>query len=386
MMLFSATKVLGIACLLSTMVLGFHDSQGQISVIRVGLNERMSESSVLISPHAGSYLVKDGAGVTVYQCRTDDVVSVQAVGDSIVVRGVYGMDIRTNAMTLLGSGLRPAFILKLSRDGKEMRYRGDLYVTSLAGKLTLVNTVDLDTYVSRVVQSEVGNSAVESYYPVQSILCRTFAMGHLKRHEAQGFDVCDHQHCQVYEGKKEANEAIVKATAATSGIVLADTSFRPILAAYHANCGGQTANSQDVWVESRPYLVSVSDTFCLNERSANWVDSIAITDLKKFVGTEVDSLVTEGFRWTQSTRQSKLMVGNKVFKVADVRRNFKLKSAFFDMEVKGDLALFKGKGFGLGVGLCQQGAMKMAQKGFTFSEILGHYYSGVSLVNISQLR
>jgi stage II sporulation protein D len=54
--------------------------------------------------------------------------------------------------------------------------------------------------------------------------------------------------------------------------------------------------------------------------------------------------------------------------------------------VKGDVALFKGKGFGHGVGLCQQGAMKMAQKGFTFSEILGHYYSGVSLVNISQLR
>ena len=75
MMLFSATKVLGIACLLSTMVLGFHDSQGQISVIRVGLNERMSESSVLISPHAGSYLVKDGAGVTVYQF-TEKQVSV----------------------------------------------------------------------------------------------------------------------------------------------------------------------------------------------------------------------------------------------------------------------------------------------------------------------
>ena len=64
----------------------------------------------------------------------------------------------------------------------------------------------------------------------------------------------------------------------------------------------------------------------------------SVADLKKFVGTEVDSLVTEGFRWTQSTRQSKLMVGNKVFKVADVRRNFKLKSAFFDMEVKGDVA------------------------------------------------
>ncbi len=386
MMVSQFVKLLRITCLVGMMVLGFYTSHGQTSVIRVGLNDRMTESSVLISPHAGSYLVKDGAGTTVYQCRTDDVVAVQAVGDSIVVRGVYGMDIRTNAMTLVGSGVRPAFILKLSRDGKETRYRGDLTITSVAGKLTLVNTVDLDTYVSRVVQSEVGNSAVESYYPVQSILCRTFAMGHLKRHEAQGFDVCDHQHCQVYEGKKEPNEAIVKATAATSGIVLADTSFRPILAAYHSNCGGQTANSQDVWVESRSYLVSVSDTFCLKERSATWVDSIAVADLKKFVGTEVDSLVTEGFRWTQSTRQSKLMVENKVFKVADVRRNFKLKSAFFDMEVKGDVALFKGKGFGHGVGLCQQGAMKMAQKGFTFSEILGHYYSGVSLVNISQLR
>lgn len=358
----------------------------QTNTVKVGINDRITESGVLVAPLLGKYVVLDEDGDTLYFFRTDDVVSVQAVGDSIVVRGVYGMDTRTLFITITGTGQTPSFILRNEGDGKEFSHQGDLKVHAVANRLVLVNVIDIDAYVARVVQSEVGDGAESEYYKIQSIICRTYVMGNRGRHSAQGFDVCDHQHCQMFDGKKQPNEVVMKATAATSAIVMVDTSMRPILAAYHANCGGQTANAQDVWTESRTYLVSVSDTFCTDQRSANWSEQISLEAFIAYVGSDSDTMLRDGFVWQQSQRLPLFELGADRFRTVDMRREFQLRSAFFSMEVKQDQVQLSGRGFGHGVGLCQQGAMKMARQGFTYGEILGHYYSGVSLVNVSALK
>ncbi len=354
--------------------------------IRVGINDRVTEANVLISPSEGKYSVKNEAGENIYDFRSDDVLSVQAVGDSLAVRGVYGLDRKVAGLGLNAAMAPATLLLKFTRDGKEQRYAGDMTVIAKGNRLILVNTMDLDAYVSRVVQSEVGTGAVEEYYKIQSIICRTYAMGNMGRHAEQGYDVCDHQHCQVFDGKKQLTETVVKAAAATSGIVMADTAHRPILAAFHANCGGQTANAQDVWTDARSYLVSVSDTFCLDQRSALWKDTLYVDGLKAFVGSDVDSLLVDGLTWTQPKRAAHWELGGQKFRTSELRREFKLRSTFFDMVIKEGMVHVSGRGFGHGVGLCQQGAMQMAKSGFTYGEILGHYFTGVALVNTSTLK
>lgn len=354
--------------------------------IRVGINDRVTEANVLISPSEGKYSVKNEAGENIYDFRSDDVLSVQAVGDSLAVRGVYGLDRKVAGLGLTAAMAPATLLLKFTRDGKEQRYAGDMTVIAKGNRLILVNTMDLDAYVSRVVQSEVGTGAVEEYYKIQSIICRTYAMGNMGRHAEQGYDVCDHQHCQVFDGKKQLTETVVKAAAATSGIVMADTAHRPILAAFHANCGGQTANAQDVWTDARSYLVSVSDTFCLDQRSALWKDTLYVDGLKAFVGSDVDSLLVDGLTWTQPKRAAHWELGGQKFRTSELRREFKLRSTFFDMVIKEGMVHVSGRGFGHGVGLCQQGAMQMAKSGFTYGEILGHYFTGVALVNTSTLK
>ena len=354
--------------------------------IRVGINDRVTEANVLISPSEGKYSVKNEAGENIYDFRSDDVLSVQAVGDSLAVRGVYGLDRKVAGLGLTAAMAPASLLLKFTRDGKEQRYAGDMTVIAKGNRLILVNTMDLDAYVSRVVQSEVGTGAVEEYYKIQSIICRTYAMGNMGRHAEQGYDVCDHQHCQVFDGKKQLTETVVKAAAATSGIVMADTAHRPILAAFHANCGGQTANAQDVWTDARSYLVSVSDTFCLDQRSALWKDTLYVDGLKAFVGSDVDSLLVDGLTWTQPKRAAHWELGGQKFRTSELRREFKLRSTFFDMVIKEGMVHVSGRGFGHGVGLCQQGAMQMAKSGFTYGEILGHYFTGVALVNTSTLK
>jgi stage II sporulation protein D len=63
----------------------------------------------------------------------------------------------------------------------------------------------------------------------------------------------------------------------------------------------------------------------------------------------------------------------------DLRDHFKLKSTYFDAVVVGQEMMLYGRGFGHGVGLCQEGAMQMAKKGYAFDQILRYYYPGAVL-------
>jgi stage II sporulation protein D len=354
--------------------------------VRIGISDQRKEASVLVSPVSGRFSVVNASGDTLYRFRSDDVVSVAAVGDSVELRGVYGLQARTTGATVIGNGIQPALLIKRGSDNKEFRYAGSLTITAREGRLTLVNTVAMDTYVSRVVQSEVGNSAHVEYYKIQGIICRTYAVGNRGRHKEQDFDLCDHQHCQVYGGSIEPSETIAKATAATSGIVMADTVYRPILAAFHANCGGQTANSEDVWAERKSYLRSVTDTFCLDQRSATWAERVPLEKLRNQFAADAEALLVDGFEMKHAQRPVTVTIGKERVRMSDLRRDLRLRSAYFDLKVEQAEVVLTGKGFGHGVGLCQQGAMQMAQKGHAYSEILGHYFTGVALINMSSIR
>jgi stage II sporulation protein D len=65
-----------------------------------------------------------------------------------------------------------------------------------------------------------------------------------------------------------------------------------------------------------------------------------------------------------------------------VRSDLNLRSTFFSLTVEGDSVILKGRGYGHGVGLCQEGAMVMAAKGFDFKKIINFYYTGVIITDI----
>ncbi|HAP69792.1 MAG TPA: hypothetical protein DCR04_08725 [Flavobacteriales bacterium] len=69
-----------------------------------------------------------------------------------------------------------------------------------------------------------------------------------------------------------------------------------------------------------------------------------------------------------------------------MRRLLQLRSTYFDLKVNNGNVEFVGRGYGHGVGLCQQGAMEMAESGYTYSQILGYYYKGVSLIQMISLQ
>lgn len=275
------------------------------------------------------------------------------------------------------SGLSPAM--------KAKAFEGDFEIKNSDGKLLIVNLVDLETYLEGVVESEAGTGQKLEYYKVQSIISRTFALKAILKHSKDGFNLCNQVHCQAYLHKRNGGSLIDSAVQQTKGQVMIqkDSTYAPTF--FSANCGGQTCDPAHVWNESIPGLTSFKDTFCIYTKQANWEKQISISVWKRFLVEKyrypVDDSLSARFmvNWNTDTRPAFLFHPGYGIPMRDLRDHFDLKSAFFSVVSDGTTVTLKGKGYGHGVGLCQEGAMKMARLGYDYQQILGYYFPSFKL-------
>lgn len=358
--------------------------------VRIGLFWGQNITNLILTPTAGRYdLIADGKPIA----SLDHLVSVLVVHtkDSVIYKVGSGPELRA-ARLVLASGDSSHFKVRpVSPDLSAKSFHASVEITSVKNSLKLVNVTSLEIYIAGVIESEVGPRAPAEYYKSQAILCRTYALSHLRRHEAEDFNLCDRVHCQVYKSRSVKNPKIIEAARYTRGQVLVDEKLELITAAFHSNCGGQTANSEDVWNKSVSYLKSVKDTFCLREPNARWVKEIPQDKWMNYL-SEVCSYPTNDSNYRQLVCSTEpkgrtVLLGDKIHSIQtkEVRNDFNLKSAYFGIRQEDLKIKLEGKGYGHGVGLCQEGAMRMARLGYSFSKILHFYYTGVNIVNLTDL-
>jgi stage II sporulation protein D len=265
-------------------------------------------------------------------------------------------------------------------------YDDDLEISQKTNSLKIINEVNLENYVSSVVEGEAGYRLPPEFYKLQSILSRTYALKNINRHGAEGFNVCDKVHCQVYHHKCTKDD-IYATTIATNSLVVVDDELNLINTIFHSNCGGQTCNSEDVWNKKLSYLRCIKDTFCLKSSSARWEKSIPKSKLHSYFEryNGKSAVNNDAFSLCQVDKRHET---NQFLSVplTKVRRDLKLRSTYFYIEVMGDTAVLYGRGYGHGVGLCQQGGMEMANRGYGYVDILKHYYKGIHIINRKALK
>ncbi|NOZ48204.1 MAG: SpoIID/LytB domain-containing protein [Chlorobi bacterium] len=330
-------------------------------------------------------------GKRIYRIKKNNVIYFTATGDSI---NVWDLDEHLGVfknIEFIGKGRTNSFRIEPVFPAlKERSYYGNLQIKVKDKFLLIVNNADLESYVSGVVESESGPKATEEYYKSQAIICRTYALGHLNRHIDDGFNLCDGVHCQVYKNMSHQNYQIPEATFFTSGLILVDTANQIITAAFHSNSGGETANSEDVWSSSTSYLKAVKDTFSLNQRNAKWEKKITYLDWLNYLDTigidTRDGISEEDMKFIQDSRKKYILIKNDTINVKKIRSDFGLRSAYFSIIPEEDYMLFKGKGYGHGVGLSQEGAMNMSKQGYNFREIIHFYYTNVKIIKLENLK
>ena len=281
-------------------------------------------------------------------------------------------------------------------DGKS--YRGSMeIVEDKNGTLTVINELPLEEYIMGVLAGEVPRNWPVAALEAQAIAARTFALHNQSEAKQRGdaYDLENTALFQMYQGSGLVNDNIRKAVMKTKDDILTYRNS-PIMAFFHSNCGGETSGAMDVWSKDQPYLKPVSCTFGNNGAHYRWRTEIIVSDLVRKLrkaGLNIGDVVRleplsrdEGGRITELVIMDEHGI-NKKIKGAAFRMAVGpdlIRSTRFTVTVAREKAVFTGKGWGHGVGLCQEGACGMALKGYSAFDILRHYYRGIMVEKLEQ--
>lgn len=359
--------------------------------VNIKIFSQIKVQSFTFSAEAGDYSIWAN-GVEVAKTNQSPLIKLTYVNDSVEVKTFENVIGKYKRVKISSPDFVKSFRMKLiSPDRKPRFYEDNLYVTTELGDLKCLNEISLDNYIAGVVQAESGRRSFQEFYKVQAILARTFALSHLQKHAPEDFNLCDHTHCQAYFGKTTELD-IMKAVTDTKGKVVVDDNLNLIDAAFHSNSGGQTANSEDVWGSKLSYLRSVNDTFSTKMPNAKWERKMPKEDWLSYLKIKHNYPIQDSnARWLaltfkQDSRKPFLEANNVRVPLKNVRTDLQLKSSFFSVVAVGDTVILKGRGFGHGVGMCQEGAMRMAKLGYKCPEMINFYYQKTQLVDLHKLN
>lgn len=358
--------------------------------MQIGVLTDVTTSSVTITASGTGYTIYADSDVSFF-LEYGKSVDVEISGANLKLTGTGSVDGNYSTITFSKDSWNNYFKIKSNNPAKnERQYKGNLLVKPIGSKLKLINQIDIEQYLEGVLRSEAGYGQNVEYYKVQAVISRTFALSNQYKHNDEGYHLCDQVHCQAYKGKLNTDDSISIAIEESIGEVLVDMEINLITASFHSNCGGQTCNSEDVWTKALPYLRSIKDTFCLQSTNATWHYTIAeakwMDYLDKCGYPIADSLAYAcALDFDQTLRLKYFDECYSTVELTRIRAAWGLKSTYFKTSEEDGNVTLSGKGFGHGVGLCQEGAMEMSKQGYSYSDILHYYYTNVHLIDLKYL-
>lgn len=253
--------------------------------------------------------------------------------------------------------------------------------------------VPLEEYVMGVVAGEMPLSFEIEALKAQAVAARSYVLKKMEQNHNRDYDVVDTVMNQVYLDsetlkniwKDSYDEKITKIRSVvnnTKGEYLTYNG-EVIEAFFFSTSTGYTENCEDVFMQALPYLRSVDSHY----------DEISpIYEVKEYFSLEEfylalnlpyqNEIILEPLEVTVTGRIKSLKINNEYFSAGDIVDKLRLRSNYFIITQNGDNVIVTTKGYGHGVGMSQYGANGMAMEGFTYDQILKHYYTGVEISKI----
>ncbi|MBO5245290.1 MAG: stage II sporulation protein D [Selenomonadales bacterium] len=271
-----------------------------------------------------------------------------------------------------------------------------------------IEEMSMTDYLIGAVSAEMPAAFEEEALRVQAVAARTYAMQQMAAYGGSGYNGADistdHRVHQAYMNEEQCREKwgveyeryhakVRRAVESTAGeVAVYDGSL--IRALYHSTCGGRTASSAEVWGRAVPYLVSVQCDWDAQAPRRQEVQRVAIDEVADKLGIEA-AVMTAGadgsetvqvIARTESGRIESVRIGEKTYAGSDVRAKLGLRSTNFTAHTESDSLVFTTIGYGHGAGLCQYGADGMAKAGYSYRDILAHYYQGIDIIPLTKVK
>ncbi len=250
-----------------------------------------------------------------------------------------------------------------------------------------VLNIELEEYLIGVVGAEMPASFSSEALKAQAVAARTYTLRAIQ----MGRKLTDTVSTQAYSDNNQLKalwgsgydtyyNKIKNAVNDTKGQVVTYNGGL-IDAVFHSTSNGHTESAKEVWGNDIAYLQSVNSPWDKDassylrsvDKEFNVVSNIFGLTINK--DTEIQSI-----NRNTSGRVSSITIDDKTYTGVDIRNLFGLRSTDFDMVFSEDKVTFTTRGYGHGVGMSQYGANGMANNGYSYKQILTHYYKGVSII------
>lgn len=385
---------------------------GRIPLVRIGLAPETNE--VHIGARGDWHLGILGTPTRPTKIPAAESWSLKADGGRLVVTDGQGRRRGVTADTVFACSddLEGGPLLLGDRP-----YRGEFLAWAAGDRVTLVNVLDLECYLAAVIPVELGPQppSREAALRAQTVAARSYTLAMMGRWADRGFDLLATVEDQVYGGLAAERPGCTAAVEETRGVV-GVSEGAPIRAFYSSACGGHTAAPEEVWKRpAAPYLRGVRDmagradrSFCSGSPLFRWTE--------EWTGAQFEPLVRGGLNRARPGWDEKkhgrltgvsLQGRSGSQRAAPLRLSFQhghidlsgdevrwtvrrpggegLRSALLTSvkatSRKGRITRVRisGQGYGHGVGMCQYGAMGMAEAGYSYEQIFRFYYRGAEL-------
>lgn len=286
-----------------------------------------------------------------------------------------------------------------------IEYKAEQTIRVRYTKTGEIIAMDINDYLRGVVPSEMPPSYNMEALKAQAVVARTYTYRKmLSKGEGEDADICDnHAHCQAFYDKDtlfsiwrkrgfseelineywaKINEAVVSTQ---NQVITYNGEY--IKAFFHASSPYKTENIDQIWGgEKLPYLVSVENKE--KEEYQNRTSSVEVSfdefksKIQEKYGNKInyeDCKKTCINEYTTSGRVKNIKVGDLYISAEDLRVIFSLKSTDFKLDIGDNSIIFNVTGYGHGIGMSQVGADTYANEGYSYIDIIKHYYTGVEI-------
>ena len=249
-----------------------------------------------------------------------------------------------------------------------------------------VINLNMTDYLIGVVSSEMPASFNLEALKAQSVLARTYALKAKQTEKKLTDTVSTQSYIDIDQMKNKWRNSfntyynkIKNAVENTNGEYLSYNG-NYIEALYHSTNNGKTESSLDVFGNYYPYLISVSSEYDKNASSYLRTINMPLDTISNKLGLNLnnDSVISI-LSYTDGGNIKEININGNNFSGKKVRELLGLRSADFDISISDNNANITTRGYGHGVGMSQYGANGMANAGYSYKDILSHYYPGTTL-------
>ena len=252
--------------------------------------------------------------------------------------------------------------------------------------------VPLEEYVAGVVAGEMPITFETEALKAQAVAARSYVLKKIEQNYKNDYDVVDTVLNQVYlddeslknkwkDKYEERIQKIKKVVLDTKGEYLTYNG-KVIEAFFFSTSAGLTENCEEVFVEALPYLRSVDSHYDEISPVYETEKVINYAEFCNKLGIENVPLNINITKTTSTGRIKNITINGVNFTGNQVTQKLGLRSNYFEIKQDNDNIIVTTKGYGHGVGMSQYGANGMAKEGYTYKDILNHYYTNVEISKI----